>query len=237
MDFNKMVNESMAKMEAEGKFQEIVNSRIEKTVKDVVDDLFGNWSSFSKDLKENMKEKLQVDFDKLGLQSYNHLILTEIQKKLEDEVTVNGVAQAKSSIEALLSGGKSEYKLSELVKELAEEIEDIDEIGYDEYREITLIVQESDWGNYYISMDSKEDESEYSCKYRLMVSEDGKVLSSKINEDKYGEDKSIENFDIKDVMNGLHGLEETLFKIYTSGAKLIIDEEHCETDISNPEYD
>lgn len=237
MDFNKMVNESMAKMEAEGKFQEIVNSRIEKTVKDVVDDLFGNWSSFSKDLKENMKEKLQVDFDKLGLQSYNHLILTEIQKKLEDEVTKNGVAQAKSSIEALLSGGKSEYKLSELVKELAEEIEDIDEIGYDEYREMTLIVQESDWGNYYISMDSKEDESEYSCKYRLMVSEDGKVLSSKINEDKYGEDKSIENFDIKDVMNGLHGLEETLFKIYTSGAKLIIDEEHCETDISNPEYD
>lgn len=237
MDFNKMVNESMTKMEAEGKFQEIVNKRVEETVKYIVDDLFGNWSSFSKDLKENMKEKLQVDFDKLGLQSYNHLILTEIQKKLEDEVTKNGVAQAKSSIEALLSGGKSEYKLSELVKELAEEIEDIDEIGYDEYREMTLIVEESTWGSYYISMDAKEDESEYSCKYRLMVSEDGKVLSAKINEDKYGENKSIENFDIKDVMNGLHGLEETLFKIYTSGAKLIIDEEHCETDISNPEYD
>lgn len=46
-----------------------------------------------------------------------------------------------------------------------------------------------------------------------------------------------DEFDIKIVMNGLSGLEETLFKIFSSGASLIIDEENCVLEVSNPEYD
>lgn len=236
MDLNKMVMESLAKMESDGKVQSIVEKHVESTVNDVVKDLFGSWSDFSKELKNTAKEALQINFKDLNLASYNHLILQAIKDKLDDEITNQGVIQIKQQIEALLTDSKREYKLSELVKELRREVENIDELGYEEYHEMTLHVDNS-YGSYWIGMDARNDMSEYSCKYRLHVSKKGEVYSVQIDEQEYSRKGSTTNFDVKAVMNGLHGLEETLFKIYTSGAKLIIDEEKCEMEVTNPEYD
>lgn len=236
MDLNKMVMDSLAKMQTEGKVQQIVEKHVESTVNDVVKDLFGNWSDFSKQLKEKAKEALQINFKDLNLASYNHLILQAIKDKMDDEITNQGVAQIKNQIEVLLSDTKREYKLSELVKELSKEIEDLDDLGYEEYHEMTLIVDDS-YGSSWIGLDSRNNISEYDCKYRLLVNSEGEVCSVKINNEESYSRRNINEFDVKAVLNGLHGLEETLFKIYTSGAKLIIDEESCELEISNPEYD
>lgn len=231
-----MVMDSLAKMESEGKVQAIVEKHVEATVNDVVKDLFGSWSDFSKELKNTAKEALQINFKDLNLSSYNHLILQAIKDKLDDEITNQGVLQIKNQIEGLLTDSKREYKLSELVKELAEEIEDLDDLGYDEYHEMTLHIDDS-YSSHWIGLDSRNDISEYSCKYRLLVNSQGELCSVKINDVERYSRKNINEFDVRAVLNGLHGLEETLFKIYTSGAKLIIDEEKCELEICNPEYD
>jgi hypothetical protein len=236
MDLNKMVMDSLTKMESEGKVQAIVEKHVESTVNDVVKDLFGNWSNFSKELKKTAEEALQINFKELNLSSYNHLISQAIKDKLDDEITNQGVAQIKNQIEGLLTDSKREYKLSELVEELSGEIEDIEDLGYDECHEMTLIIDDS-YSSHFISLDSRSDISEYSCKYRLLVNDKGELCSVKINdEERYGR-KNINEFDVKAVLTGLHGLEETLFKIYTSGARLIIDEDECELEVSNPEYD
>ncbi len=159
-----------------------------------------------------------------------------IKDKLDDEITNQGVSRLKSQIEGLLSDTKREYKLSELVKELSEEIEDLDELGYEDYHEMTLHIDDS-YGSYWIGLDSRNDISEYNCKYRLFVNKEGKVYSVEIQEDRHGHRRSIENFDIKAVNKGLYGLDKTLFKIYTSGARLIIDEDECVLELSNPEYE
>ncbi|MFS0783587.1 hypothetical protein [Bacillus sp. 1P06AnD] len=236
MDLNKMVVASLAKMESEGKVQEIVDKHVASTINDVVKDLFGNWSDFSKELKETAKEALQINFKDLNLASYNHLILKAIKDKLDDEITNQGVAQIKNQIDGLLSDTKREYKLSDLVKELSKEIEDLNEIGYDEYHEMSMHVDDP-YGSYWIGLDARNDIDEYSCKYRLHVSKEGELYSVKINDDEYSRKRFIQDFDIKAVMRGLSGLEETLFKIYTSGARIVVDEEKCELEISNPEYD
>lgn len=236
MDFNKMVMESLVKMESEGKVQEIVEKHIESTINDLVKDLFGNWSDFSKELKNSAQEALQINFKDLKLSSYNHLILQSIKDKLDDEITNKGVAQIKNQIEVLLTDSKREYKLSELVTELAEEIDDLDELGYEDYHEMTLHIDDS-YSSHWIGLDSRSDISEYDCKYRIMVNSQGELCSVKINDVERYSRKNINEFDVKAVLNGLHGLEETLFKIYTSGAKLIIDEDKCELEITNPEYD
>ncbi len=236
MDLNKMVMDSLAKMESEGKVQQIVEKHVESTVNDVVKDLFGNWSDFSKELKNTAQAELQINFNELNLASYNHLILNAIKDKLDDEITNQGVAQIKNQIEGLLSDAKREYKLSDLIKELTKEIDDLDELGYDEYHEMSLHVDDP-YGSYWIAMDARNDINEYSCKYRLHVSKEGKVYSVKIDEQEYSRNRSSDDFEVKAVMKGLHGLEETLFKLYTSGAKLIIDEEKCELEVTNPEYD
>lgn len=235
MDLNKMVVESLAKLESEGKVQAIVEKHVESTVEDVVKDLFGNWSDFSKSLKETAKEALQINFNDLNLSSYNHLILQSIKDKLDDEVTNQGVAKIKDQIEGLLSDTKREYKLSELVKELTEEIEDLDKLGYEDYHEMTLHVDDS-YGSHWIGLDSKSDVSEYSCKYRFLVNSAGRICTVTIQEDDFRGKRSITDFDVKAVTKGLGGLGETLFKIYTSGALVIIDEGNCEIEVYNPEY-
>lgn len=236
MNLNKMVMDSLSKMESEGKVQEIVDKHVASTVNSVVNDLFGNWSDFSKELKNKAEEALQINFDELNLATYNHLILKAIKDKLDDEITNQGVAKIKSQIENLLSDAKREYKLSDLIKELSEEIEDLDELGYEDYHEMTLFVDKP-YGSWWIGIDSRNDISEYNCKYRLHVSDEGEVYSVKINEEEFSRKRSVGDFDIKAVLNGLHGLEKTLFKIYVSGAKLVIDEDMCELEVSNPEYD
>lgn len=234
MNLNEMVMNSLGKMSESGKVQEIIDKKVESTIASVVDDLFGSWSDFSKDLKSQVKESLNINFDKLDLATYNHMLLQVIKDKLDDEIATQGINKIKGQVEGLLSDSKKEYKLSELIKELAEEVENLDELGYEEYHEMSLHVK-NPYGSWWISFDSRTDIEEYNCKYRLHVDEKGKVYSITINDG--NKTRSIDEFDAKVIMSGLYNLDETLFKLYVNGAKLIIDENDCELDISNPEYD
>ncbi|HFQ5702639.1 TPA: hypothetical protein ACHR3W_003171, partial [Listeria monocytogenes] len=120
---NKMVNDSLAKMEKDGEVQKLIDKHVASTVDSVVNDLFGSWSDFSKELKNTAKEALQINFKDLDLASYNHMVFQSIKDKLDDELKNKGVAQINRQIESLLTNPKREYKLSELIDELAEEIE------------------------------------------------------------------------------------------------------------------
>ncbi|EAH0739767.1 hypothetical protein D4V90_11560 [Listeria monocytogenes] len=233
MDFNKMVNDSLAKMEKDGEVQKLIDKHVASTVDTVVKDLFGTWSDFSDELKNTAKEALQINFKDLELASYNHMILQAIKDKLDDEIKNNGVMQIKGQIESLLTNPKREYRLSELIDELAEEIEGVEALDYEEYREMSLHVEKT-YSSYFIHMDAEEDMSKYRCKYTLHISESGELYSVRINDQ---DEDMVNNFDTKRVMSGLYGLEETLFKIYTSKAKIIIDESNCKLERTNPEYE
>ncbi|EGA6437417.1 hypothetical protein H5505_002326 [Listeria monocytogenes] len=233
MDFNKMVNDSLAKMEKSGEVQKLIDKHVASTVDSVVKDLFGSWSDFSKNLKNTTKEALQINFKDLDLASYNYMILQAIKGKLDDEIKNKGVTQIKGQIETLLTNPKREYKLSELIDELAQEIEGVEALDYEEYREMSLHVEKT-YSSYFIHMDAEEDMNEYGCKYTLHISESGELYSVRINDQ---DEDMVNNFDAKEVMGGLHGLTETLFKIYTSKAKIIIDESNCKLERTNPEYE
>ncbi|ELP8596447.1 hypothetical protein R1585_000306 [Listeria monocytogenes] len=233
MDFNKMVNDSLAKMEKDGEVQKLIDKHVASTVESVVKDLFGAWSDFSDELKNTAKEALQINFKDLDLASYNHMVFQSIKDKLDDELKNKGVAQINRQIESLLTNPKREYKLSELIDELAEEIEGLENLEYEEYHEMSLHVDKT-YSSYFIHMDAEEDMSEYRCKYTLHISESGELYSVRINDQ---DEDMVNNFDTKRVMSGLYGLEETLFKIYTSKAKIIIDESNCKLERTNPEYE
>lgn len=238
MDLNEMVMSSLNKMQSEGKVRQIVEKHVEDTVESIVKDIFGSWSDFSKSLKKEAQESLAVNFKELNLPSYNHMIMEAIKDKLNNSIQEAGVNSIASEIDGLLSYSKREYKLSELVKELSNEIEDADELEYEEYREMTLhIDDERPSSIIFIRMDAKEDVSEYDCKYRLTLNKEGVLISVDVEDKESWKEKSYSDFDAKTVMSGLRGLEETLFKIYTSGAKIVIDEAACETTVGNPEYE
>lgn len=58
MDFNKMVNDSLVKMEKDGEVQKLIDKYVVLIVDSVVNDLFGLWSDFLKEFKNIVKEVL-----------------------------------------------------------------------------------------------------------------------------------------------------------------------------------
>lgn len=237
MDLNKMVMESLAKLESEGKVQEIVEKHVSSTVESIVKDAFGNWSDFSKNLKTQVESQLAINLKELNLTTYNATILSAVKEKLNDQIATEGVARINESLDELLSVTKSEYKLSELVKELVEEI-DTDNIGYDEYHEMSMHIDDSFSLAKIIYLDAESGKDKYDCKYGFWVEKDtGKIKNIEIKQGRFSAKRDISEFDARAIMRGFHGLEETLFKMYARGAKLIVDEDDVELEISTPDYD
>ncbi|MGX9721820.1 hypothetical protein [Bacillus pumilus] len=236
MDLNKMVMNSLTKMESAGEVQEIVDKHVAKTIVSIVDDFFGSWSEFSKNLKKQVGEELQVNLKELDLASYNTFIMKVVKEKLDDSIASEGVKRINETIDALLDSAKSEYRLSELVKELAEEV-DTDELGYDDYHEMTMIIDDTFSLSKIIYLDSENDKEKYDCKYTFWVNkETGKISNIQIKEDRH-RSREVNEFDARAIMRGFRGLEEILFKMYARGSKLIVDEDNVELEIANPEYE
>lgn len=225
MDLNKMVMNSLENMQSGGKVQEIVDKHVAKTIESIVDDAFGSWSDFSKNLKKQVEEKLQVNFKKLDLASYNQVVLNIIKGELERSIHEEGAKRIQKSIQEILGTSKEEYKLSELIKEIVEQDCELDELDYDDRKEITVIVEDK-YGLKHIYIDTEEDVKWYQCKYEIVLDKDLTVSRAEIG------DKSFDN---KVIMGGLYGADATIFKMWTRKSKLVIDS--YDTSFTNPEYD
>jgi len=176
--------------------------------------------------------------DSLDLPSYNHLIIKTIQGHLDAVLHEQGVNRMKEQLDELLLTSKDEYKLSELIKELSEEIDDRDELGFEESHKMTLIIDNEHRYTTWIYFDANSDVSMYGCKYRIDVdAKTGQVGSIRLKEDQYASNKEFKEFDTRTIMGGFYGLEKTLFKMYARKSKLVIDEDVCNLEISNPQYD
>ncbi|MDQ0091644.1 hypothetical protein J2T12_005084 [Paenibacillus anaericanus] len=224
MDLNLMVNNSLANLKEEGYVEKIVKKQLEETISDIVRDSFRSYSEFGKGLKEAVNNQLQINLDKLDIPSYNQVVLNVIKGELERSVHEEGAKLIQEQIQELLGTGKQEYTLSELIKEMVEDDLKLDELDYEDYKEITVHVEQK-YGNTYVYFDPEEDKSWHECKYMIALNEDGTVWRSEISDKK---------FDNRVIMGGLYGLEATMFKMWTRKAKLIIDK--YETEFSNPEY-
>jgi DNA-binding transcriptional ArsR family regulator len=225
MDLNKMVNDSLAKIEAEGYVEKVVEKRLKETIASIVDDLFRSYSDFGKELEKEVKAYLSVDLKKLNLTGYNVMVLNAVQEELDKVVHIQGVEKIKESLVKLLSNPPKEYKLSELIDEFKRDVLS-DDSDY-EGREISFHFKR-EYGSIYISFDRDDDKSEYRCQYRIWVEEDGSITTITINDKK---------FDNKVIMGGLWGFDKTLFKIYTSGTKIIMDDGDVDIEYGSSEED
>ncbi len=211
IDLNKIVNDSMKQIEKEGFVEKIVKESLEKTISDIVDDTFRSWSDFGKNLKSHIEENLNVNLEKLSIDGYNTLVLKAVQEKLDNAMKIQGVEKIKESMDNMLKDIEDEYSLSELIEELKQE-DYREEWEYDEDDQITLIIEES--GSFkYIYMDKESDKRKYECDYRILIYKN-EISSVTIK------NKAI---DKKSIMAGFSKLGDTLFKIYASGAKIVLD--------------
>lgn len=224
MDLNVIVNDTLASLKEEGYVEQIVKKQLQKTINDVVEDCLKSWSDFGKGLKEEVKKQMDFNLDKLDIPSYNHVIMNVIKEELQRSVHEEGVKQIQQQMQEILGTAKEEYKLSELIKEMVNDECELNELSYDECKEITVHIDNS-YSVTYVRFDPEPDKRMYECKYMIALNEDGTVWRAEIA------DKAFDN---KVIMGGLYGLEATIFKMWTRKAKLVID--RYETEFTNPEY-
>lgn len=226
MDMNAIINEKLAELHTEGYLEKIIKKQLEDTIKDIVEDSLRSWSDFGKGLKEVVKNQLQINLEQLDLPSYNHVILEVIKTEVEKSVHDVGVAKMTEQLQELLGTKKEFINFSELLKEMVEDECKLNELDYEDVQEITVHADPDRSVLTFIYFDPEPGKSNYRCKYRLVLDTEGCINSIQIS------DKA---FDQKTIMGGLHGLEATLFKLYTHGTKVIMDD--YETEFSNPEYE
>lgn len=225
MDLNVIINNTLSELKEEGYVEKIVKKKLEKTIEDIIEDSLRSWSDFGKELKQQVQAQMQFSLERLDIPSYNQVILNVIKGELERSVHEEGAKRIQESIQEILGTSKKEYKLSELIKEIVEDDCELNELSYEEYQKITVII-ENRYGNTYIYIDPEEDKDWFQCKYKIVLNGDGIVWRAEIG------DKSFDN---KVIMGGLYGADATIFKMWTRKAKLTIDK--YETSFYNPEYD
>lgn len=226
MDMNAIINNKLAELNAEGYVEKIIKKQLEDTIKDVVEDSLRSWSDFGKGLKEAVKNQMQINLDQLDIPSYNHVILDAIKAELERSVHDVGVAKMQEQLQELLGTKQESIKFSEIIKEMVDDELKLGELEYEDYKEITVHADKNYSTLAFIYFDPQPDQPNYRCKYRLVLDKEGCINSVQIAD---------KTFDTKAIMGGLHGLEATLFKLYTHGTKVIMDD--YETEFSNPEYE
>lgn len=221
MDLNNLVNEQMKRLVDDGIVEKMVKEKLEETVKDAVNDLLRPYSDFGKELRKAVAESVKVNFNNLKLPTYNQMILDEVQKSVDLNIREGGLGEVKRTLVEILDNTPKEFNLSEILDTFKDEIidgydweEDDDNLG----DEITLHI-EHDKSLYtsnsytHIYFDVLEDLQKYKCRYQIDL-HNGIIYSVKIDGSEYKP---------RYIYNGLAKLETLLFKIHSSGAKIVLD--------------
>ena len=212
IDLNKIINEKMVEIEKEGFVEKSVEENLKECLESVISDIFSYSSPLRHSIKEHIKENLNINLEDLNIPKYNELVSQAVNKKIKDIIKIQGINKLNECIDKMLIDVKEEYTLSEIIEQLKED-DYREKYEYSEDDYLTLII-ETTCGFKHIYLDLEANKSKYECDYEIDIDSEGKIYSTK-----------LENIDItKNLKIGtLFGLSEMIFKIYSSGAKVILD--------------
>jgi len=216
MDFRNAVIESLDKVIASGKIEEMIEAKLTKTIESILDDALRSYGDFGKSIGEQVNASLKID-EHLGLPAYNDLVLKIVQRQIDTQIGGAMQSQLAEQLADLLKTPPAEVKLSDLTKEFSEfAIKDIDRDHSDYF---TFGMEQSSRGYRHLWFDPKGGKSQYSCKYRLGVTSEGRVFTLSIDG---------ENPDKRLFVGPFYNFERTLFQMKVAGTKLIFDCEVCD---------
>lgn len=222
MDLKELVISSFDNIAAGEFIQKTIEENLQKTIKSTIEDVFGGWSKFSKELKQLIESNVKVGMHDLVLPMYSKTVLNLVQNYVDECIYKEGLEKMKADLQVMLIG-KTEYKLSEIVDSLKNDF--ADEAREDGWDEITLIIKDEKDGFVWISLDPEPDKDEHRCSTRIMTYK-GKVSSVHFKE---------KDFKKQFFIGDLHGYEKLLFNLYASEAILEINE--AETYYSSEDED
>lgn len=231
LEVDKIVNQKVKSMIDSGSIAEMIESKIEKVVADVVDSELRSYSDFGKSLQEYVNKSLQVNFDRLGFEGYNENLLRVISKVYKNSVESVHLEKIKTLTEEMLANPPEVVKFSDLIAavkekaiEHAQENEENDDFeSFTHEGDITCIIRgANDQFFTYISLDPEEGKSEHDCAYKIGISKSigkSEIFTVRIN----GNDSN----DI--FVTETYGLERLLFKAKCASSAFEFDVDSPDT--------
>ncbi len=220
MEIEKMMISALEKIQEDGLIEKTIQEQIEKTIKSIINDLFRDYSDFGKDLKSKLSEAVKLDLENIDLPMYNVLIENAIRDQTKSIMTEEHRKLIDQRISNILKvEEKKEWKLSELIEKFVEE-----SFQYNEERsgdQISLHIDDDRTTLCFIKFDEKIGIGEYSCDNSLVID----MRTKKINSAQLGDWKTKSTNDNR-FIGSLHGFEALIFRLYSQGCTVEIDD--CE---------
>lgn len=225
MDIQVIVQQQLEKIINEGKLEEIIRVKVEKTLEEVVQDAVRSYSDFGNGLKEEINKALKIDFERISAVGYNHIVVSVVKDHLDKrllEYIKDPIAQDIDEYLGQLE--KKEWKLSEIIDKFKQdEIEDKHEGG-----EITLHIEKSNYGSTHIRFDKEDEKRSYDCEYQLSLDTKTGIPYS-FQAGKY----NPHNGDLR--RSSLHGsFDKFIFRLYAQRVSITVDE--CDTEYYYDKY-
>lgn len=214
MDLEKLINEKVTET-LDNKLTELISDKVHKCIDTILSDLFRSYGSLSKQLEEQLKTSLQINLSQVGIETYNERVMKAVKASLDKIMDERAVKMVEEQVAELVSYSfREEIKMSELVDEFAKSFRWQD----GDYMEPTIIIEQSNYGTTYISLDEESDKDRYKCAYQLSIDKMNKVWSYECRG----------YFGKKDNM-AIHGdFEKLMFALYANKTKIVIDEYQTE---------
>jgi hypothetical protein len=225
LDLNKIVSDSMKSIKANGYVEKVVTEKLQSCIKNVIDDVFSNYSDFGKSLKKEVEAKISVNLGQLDIAGYNVYVLNAVKEKLDEIIHIQGIEKIKNAMDKMLADIKPEYTLSEIIEALREAEGDSKDYG----DRMSLFIEPSQYNTTRIYLDDDSVREKYACKYHIAIHTDTKDIWNVKADDR--------DFSKNNELGALFGVEELLFKIYATGAKLIIDRDEDDYDLMYKDED
>lgn len=224
MDLQKLIVDSLNKMESEGKIVAIIDKYLTEAVSSAVSEVFRYSSPLVEGLKKAFKEKAQVDLSELSIPEYNKLMLARIQGILDGNVYEVGLEKFENDMKKVLAESMPvEMKVSDIIRRYVEELDE------DERKGELSFFSEKDrevGGYFHFYFDNEVQTSQYSCKYQVHCCSDGTIYSFRSEKLKHDQVR----------IGSIYGIDRLFFKLYSAGTKIIPDFDCVETEYSHEEY-
>ena len=230
MEIEKIMLDALNKIKSAGLIEKAIQDQIEKTIKEIISDLFRSYSDFGKDLKEKLSESIKLNVGNIDLPRYNVMI----ENAIKEQTTLLMNSEHKKLIDERLKDvlkieEKSVVKLSEIVSQIIEEETDrAHENGW-ESGSFHAEGHNNGKGLTFVRIDPEPGKEKYRCEIDICIHNDtGFIHSAEV-----GEYKS-KNFSNK-FLGTFHGAELLIFRLYSQGVKIIVDVDDCEAAIHYPD--
>lgn len=156
-----------------------VNSRVEKLVIECIDRALRIYGEAGKAIEKAVEDALRVD--RIDLPSYGATVSKMVTAAIEHRTAEVIQGRLKQDVEDLLKLAPKTVKISELAEALLEPHKSDGAYG----EVTTFIIEESEYSHRWLYLDDENvyaERDKFRCKYRLMVSEDGKIASAYIGD-------------------------------------------------------